>query len=117
MIRLERTLQAWGTSDFERVFKQELALVGNHVLPLQQALSVGNHVTDASPTVIFISAQETEATLHLHAALVFTSIIAGCSCADDPTPLDENTEYCEVMLAVDRTTAITAISQPVESPD
>lgn len=105
MIRLEQSLRAWGTPDFESVFKQELAQVGNHELPLRQALSVGSHVTDTPPTVTVISAVETPTTIRIHAGIFFTSIIAGCSCADDPTPLDELTEHGEVLVEIERNSA------------
>jgi len=105
MIRLEQSLRAWGTPEFERVFKHELAQVGNHVLPLQQALSVGSHVTDTPPTVMVIGVIETETMLRIHAGIFFTSIIAGCSCADDPTPVSECPEHCELAVEIDRISA------------
>lgn len=109
MIRLELSLRAWGTPEFEGVFKQELAQVGNHVLPLQQALSVGSHVTDTQPTVMVISSVETPTTIRIHAGIFFTSIIAGCSCADDPTPMSEYPEHCELAVEIDRVSAETEL--------
>lgn len=105
MIRLEKTLRAWGTPEFKGVFKQELAQLGNASLHLQQALAAGSHVTDAPPTVLVIRVEETPASIRIHAGIFFTSIIAGCSCADDPTPLDEYTEHCEMAVEIDRVTA------------
>ena len=109
MIRLEQSLRAWGTPEFKGVFKQELAQVGNHVLPLQQALSVGSHVTDKPPTVMVISAVEMPTTIRIHAGIFFTSIIAGCSCADDPTPMSEYQENCELAVEIDRVSAGTEL--------
>ncbi|MDH2916544.1 MAG: hypothetical protein PXX77_06655 [Gallionella sp.] len=109
MIRLEKTLRAWGTPEFEGVFKQELAQVGNAALHLQQALVAGSHVTDAPPTVMIIRMEETPASIRIHAGLFFTSIIAGCSCTDDPTPPNEYTEHCEMAVEVDRVTAETRL--------
>lgn len=105
MIRLEQSLRAWSTPEFERVFKQELSQIGNHVLPLRQALSVGSHVTETLPTVMVISAVETTTTIRIHAGIFFTSIIAGCSCADDPTPMSEYPEHCELEVDIDRLSA------------
>lgn len=31
----------------------------------------------------------------------YSGITAGCSCADDPTPVDETPEYCELSLVMD----------------
>ncbi len=111
MIRLQQSLRAWGTPEFGRVFKQELALVGNHALPLRKALSVGSHVTETPLTVMVISMQETPTTIRIHAGLFFTSIIAGCSCADDPTPMSEYPEHCELVLEIDRASAETELIQ------
>lgn len=109
MIRLELSLRAWGTPEFEGVFKQELAQVGNHVLPLQQALSVGSHVTDKPPTVMVISAVEMPTIIRIYVGIFFTSIIAGCSCADDPTPMSEYPEHCELEVQIDRVSAETEL--------
>jgi len=109
MIRFEQSLRAWGTSAFEGVFKQELVQVGNHVLPLRQALSVGGHVTETPPTVMVISALETPTTIRIHTGIFFTSIIAGCSCTDDPTPLDEVTEHCELLVEIGRDSAVSRL--------
>ena len=38
-----------------------------------------------------------------------TSLIAGCSCADDPTPVEPQPEYCEVELQIEKATGLTAI--------
>jgi len=35
----------------------------------------------------------------------FSAFIAGCNCADGPTPVDEINEYCEIRVEIDRTTA------------
>jgi len=49
------------------------------------------------------------------AGLLYAGIIAGCSCADDPTPIDEVTEYCVVRFDIDKATAetkVTLLSEP-----
>ena len=40
---------------------------------------------------------------------IISGIIAGCSCADDPTPVDTTTEYCELQLEIDRESAETRV--------
>jgi hypothetical protein len=35
----------------------------------------------------------------------YTGIIAGCNCADDPTPIDTQTEYALISLRIDKQTA------------
>jgi hypothetical protein len=36
--------------------------------------------------------------IQVKAGLLYTGIIVGCSCADDPTPVDEINEYCEMQF-------------------
>ena len=37
--------------------------------------------------------------------IFYTGVVAGCSCADDPTPVEEQHEYCEVLIEINRATA------------
>ncbi|MEZ5541890.1 MAG: hypothetical protein R3F42_07590 [Pseudomonadota bacterium] len=47
--------------------------------------------------------------IHARAGLFYTGIIAGCSCADDPTPVEEQAEYCVVDITIDRLTGAATI--------
>lgn len=117
MIRFQNALNAWGKPDFEAVLKQEIAQLDPALLPLQQGLSIGSHVTGRPVSATIIRAHEDEGVIHVKAGIFFTSIIAGCSCADDPTPIDENNEYCEVKFDIDRMTAetkVTFLAEPNE---
>jgi hypothetical protein len=109
MIRLDKTLNAWGTSDFTPVLKQELAQYADQ-LPLQQGLSHGNYVTANPISVMINSVAETENTISIKAGIFYLGLMGGCSCADDPTPVSESNEYCEVLLDIDRTTAATSVA-------
>ena len=42
MIKLDQSLQAWGTASFQEILKQEIANLGLDQLPLQQGLTTGN---------------------------------------------------------------------------
>lgn len=110
MIRFRNLLNAWGKPDFEAVLKEEIAQVDPVLLPLRQGLSIGSHVTDRPVSAMIIRAHEDEGVIHVKAGIFFTSIIAGCSCADDPTPINENNEYCEVKFDIDRMTAETKVT-------
>ncbi len=109
MIRLDKSLRAWGTPDFAAILKQEVAQSGAAQLPLQQGLSVGSYVTDDPVTVVINSVVETENVIRVKAGIFYSSVIAGCSCEGDPTPTSENTEYCEVQLDIDKATAATTV--------
>ena len=53
---------------------------------------------------------DAQSVIRVTVGIFYTGIIAGCSCADDPTPVEENTEYCEVQLEIDKKTAETTIA-------
>lgn len=110
MIRLEKALRAWGTPEFAATFKQEVAQLGDDQLPLQQGLSTGSHATSAPVTVVVNSVTEMDDVIRVKAGIFYQSVISGCSCEGDPTPISENTEYCEVLLDIDKATAVTAIA-------
>ena len=114
MIRLNNSLNAWGTPDFEAVLKQEIAQLGADQLPLQQGLSTGNYAADAPITVMINSVAEAKDVIRIKAGIFYKSVLSGCSCANDPTPTSENNEYCEVQLDIDKATAATTIALVVE---
>ena len=110
MIRLSKTLAAWGTPDFEDTLKEEIEQLGPEQLPLQQGLSTSSYALDNKVKVRIINASEEANCIHAKLGIFYTGIIAGCSCADDPTPINENNEYCEVQLEINRTTAETTVT-------
>jgi hypothetical protein len=105
MIRLTEALNAWGTPDFEAALKGEVEKLDNDQLPLQQALSTSSHVTDRPRTLSIIRVADGENLIHVKAGIFYSGIIAGCSCADDPTPIGEQNEYCVVQIEINKRTA------------
>ena len=114
MIKLDKSLFAWGSPDFKDVFKLEVAQLGATQLPLQQGLSTGNYVSDAPITVAIHSVAEMENIIHVKAGIFYQGLIGGCSCTDDPTPVSDINEYCEVLLEIDKTSAITTVALVAE---
>jgi hypothetical protein len=110
MIRLSRSLAALGTPEFSDILKQEIERLDAGQLPLQQGLSSSSHVTDRPFQARIISTREGDGILRVKAGIFYTGIIAGCSCADDPTPIDELNEYCVLQLDIDMSTAETAVT-------
>jgi hypothetical protein len=110
MIRLPESLAAWKTPEFETVLKQEIQQLDAELLPLQQGLSRSSYVTDRPFQARVISAREEAGTLRVKAGIFYTGIIAGCSCADDPTPIDELNEYCVVQFCIDSLSADTTVA-------
>lgn len=105
MIKLVSSLAAWGTADFKIVLKHELEQLGVAELPLQQGLTTGSHALDGNIEVMILNFSEKENCIQVKAGIFYNSIIAGCSCADDPTPIDEVNEHCEVQVDIDKSTA------------
>jgi hypothetical protein len=106
---LHRSLQAWGSADFEATLKQEIAQLGSEHLPLQQGLSSSNYVADAPITVMVYNVAELENVLRIKVGILYQGIISGCSCEDDPTPISENNEYCELQIDIDMISAATSV--------
>lgn len=109
MIRLGKSIRAWGTPEFSDILKQEVAQLGPEHLPLQQELSVGSYVTADPISVVINGISERESVIRVKAGIFYQSVIAGCSCDNDPTPTSENTEYCEIQLDIDKATGATEI--------
>ena len=110
MIRLTKSLNAWGTSGFGEVLKGEIEQLDVDQLPLQQGLSTSSHVTDSPRQVILLRIADGEGCIHAKAGIFYSGVIAGCSCADDPTPIDEQNEHCVVQFLIDRQTAEASVS-------
>jgi len=110
VIRLENALAAWGTPVFQQALKQEIQGLGSEALPLQEGLACSSYATDAPVEALIMRVEDLGETIRVKAGIFYSGIIAGCSCADDPTPVDENTEYCEVRLEINKATAETTIA-------
>ena len=110
MMQLDRALDAWGTPAFRDVLEAELEQLTVEQLPLQQGLSQSSYACDDNIKVVIISVSEVSGVIHATAEIFYTGIISGCSCADDPSPVDEYAEHCEVQIKINRQTAATVIS-------
>lgn len=110
MIHLTKSLNAWGTPAFEEILKAEIERLDVGVLPLQQGLSQGGYTDGKGLAVMIIGVAEEPQLIRAKAGIFYTAIIAGCSCADDPTPVDELAEYCEVQIDIDKRTAETKVT-------
>ena len=114
MIRLENTVRAWATPDFEAVFKREVGQLDAGQLPLQQGLSQGSYASDRHLKVLVISASSRQGLIQVKAGIFYTGILPGCACSDDVAPDNEYTEYSEVLFTIDQRTAGCTISLLVD---
>jgi hypothetical protein len=117
MIRLIDSLRAWGSPDFVRILRDEVERLPAAALPLQQGLSTGSYALDSQIRVMINHVSDDAAGIHVRAGVFYSSVLAGCSCADDPTPVSENSEYCEVRLDISKKTGETAISLLADDRD
>lgn len=109
-MKLIKSLQAWKTKAFLDIFKQEISTLDARLLPLQQGLTYSSYAITNNLSVSILKVTEDERSLIIKAGLFYTGIIAGCNCADDPTPVDENNEYCEALFQINKKTAETSVS-------
>lgn len=107
-MRLPASARAWGMPDFPATLKGELAEHTDE-LPLQQALTGTSAVANEAITVVLLDARADEAQIHAKVGIFFGGILAGCSCADDPTPVESQTEHCELHIEINRVTAETLL--------
>lgn len=105
MIQLSKSLHAWKTQGFKDTLKHELEQLEVQVLPLQQGLSQSSYATDSKFQVMIISVVEEPEFIRAKTGVFYTGLIPGCSCADDPTPVSEYSEYCELQFDISKKTA------------
>jgi hypothetical protein len=109
MIRFAAVLQAWGTPEFNDVLRREIESLDGAQLPLQEGLTSSSHALCDRVSAMIIDASDAGGVIRAKAGIFYSGIVAGCSCADDPTPVPEQTEYCVVELTIDKRTAETTL--------
>ena len=108
-MRLPKSLAAWGTPAFDAEFKAEIEALDISQLPLVDAMTSGSVPLEGSVEVMIQDISEEDGFIRIKAGIFFNSMIAGCACADDPTPENENNEYCELLLDIDKSTATVSV--------
>lgn len=101
MVRLPLSLLAWGQPRFKEVFLDELRQFGPAVLPLQEGLAHSSYALDDDVRVSVLDRDESGTTLAVKIGIFYQGIVPGCSCADDPTPVEPQNEYCEAWVSID----------------
>lgn len=110
MLHLPASLQAWDSPGFRDVLKREIEQLGVGKLPLQAALTSSSHALDEGFSVMILGVDETPTHLHATVGVFFSGVIAGCNCADDPTPVEPQHEYCELRLSIDKASSSTTVT-------
>jgi hypothetical protein len=114
MTRLPRSLAAYGSPAFEETLKQELARLPAEALPLQQGLRHGSVALNEGIGFMLLDTQQDSQGVMIRLGVFYHSIIAGCSCSDDPTPIERNAEYCEIQLRIAQQDARASFSVQAE---
>lgn len=109
MIELKKTLFAYDTADFNKIAKDEITSIDPTLLPLQQGLSLSSYVGKTPFSITILNVTNDADTIKIKAGIFYTGIIAGCSCSDDPSPTDEQNEYCELLFSINKTSAETEV--------
>jgi hypothetical protein len=112
---LPHSRAAWNTPGFDAVFKHEVEQLDAGLMPLQQGLTGTSSVADAPFTVLLLRATAAGDCLQVKAGIVYAGILGGCSCADDPTPLEAQPEYCELWFDIDLRSGETDIRLATEA--
>ncbi len=110
MFFLPLSLQAFNTSAFSNILRQEVYALDSKQLPLQQGLQNSSYAISDKLSVTILKVTDDAENIFVKAGLLYNGIIAGCSCSDDPTPTDETNEYCEVLFCINKQTAKTTVS-------
>lgn len=110
MIFFNNSLNAWGSAGFENIVKKEIQQLDARLLPLQQGLSLSSYVSHRDHNAVILKVTDDTDIIRIRAGIFYSGIIAGCSCADDPGPQDEQNEYCEIAFEINKKTAETSIN-------
>jgi len=101
-IQFTQAIDAWGSADFKPQLQAEIEQHNATQLPLQNCLTYSSVALDEGLKAMILNIEEQAHTITVKAAIFFKGVIAGCSCADDPTPVDTVDEYCELLFKIDK---------------
>lgn len=107
----QESLDTWPAPHFKQVLTRQLMQLSLDQLPLQNALSQGNIATLDHLQFTINSSEFNDNSLKVGLGVFFSSIISGCNCSDDPSPVDLINEYCELILVINRSTGLGRFEQ------
>lgn len=110
MFSLSSSLAARNTPAFNDIVRREIEQLDAELLPLQNGLTSGGYVVDRPHKAMILNVTEDANRIQVKAGIFYAGVIAGCNCADDPTPVDETTEYCELLFDIDIKTGLTRVT-------
>ncbi len=99
---LTKSLNAFGSEDFNKVLKLELSTFKPSELPLHLATTQGGLVAENKISVSILNSNDIGDNIEAKLAVFFDEIVGGCSCGDPPLQISN---YCELKLLIDKQTA------------
>lgn len=104
-MKLQKSMETFGSDDFESVLKREIEALPVTELPLQQALTQSSYVSEQPVNVVILKVGDAGDCVRARVGIFYAGINAGSCCADDPTRVEPQTEYCELGFDIDKKTA------------
>jgi hypothetical protein len=105
---LTRSAAAWNNPAFEATLVDELSALGPHHPALRHLLQAGltqtSAVAEAPLGIQVLGRSAAGGRIQVRLGIFYAGVIAGCNCADDPTPVDTITEHCEALIDIDPAT-------------
>ena len=109
MITFSDALLEWHSPMFDDLLLGEINKLTADELLLQQALRNGSYATTDDMKIIILSVKDDDETIYAKISVFYKSMIPGCQCDDDPSPMNYENEYCELLLSINKRTAETNI--------
>lgn len=109
LIQFDPNLLTSNPQELKTRLRDAIKQLGCSQLPLQQGLSASSVALDDGLDAMIINITDQGESLLLKAGIFYKGIVAGCSCAGDPTPTDIATEYCELLFSIDKTSGQAAV--------
>lgn len=97
------------SGEFKEVIKAEIERLAPTDLPLQKMLTQGSYVSDDPLNATILSVTPSDNSILVKAGIFYSSIIAGCNCADDPSPVDTLPEYCVLEFDISQTSGLSNV--------
>lgn len=109
MIHLPDVLLATDEAELKSRLKQALEKLDGTSLPLQQGLTRSSYTDGKEFSVTVLGFTRGPQQIQAKVGIFYKGIVAGCNCADDPTPVPEIDEYCELELRIDSASGDTEV--------
>lgn len=101
-MKLIRACEAWNTSRFEEILKEELSLMGPDALQLHRATSNGGLIEKQGLQFHLLNSDADADTLYISLQVFFDETIINCGCGDDPYAVPG---VCTLQLEIRRSDA------------